>query len=359
MTWRLKLVKSAASVLMLLTNRIVGGGGGTGLSIHTATPARTPAITATLASGSARFHNGRAATDGTTTGAGAGSVGSAWMNSISQRTSPIACSRSRRDFARQRRRSRDSRGSSVAGIAVHSGSRARTDAMMSVTDSPGNACRPVRSSYNTQPNENTSLRWSVGRPFACSGDMYAAVPRMTPAIVPFAVSVGDSDKSWCRSWCALDRLRQPEVEHLDLAVRRDLDVGRLEIAMDDAALVRRFERVGHLPGDGERLGNRERAGLEAIRERVAFDELHHEEMTPGGFLHSVERGDVRVIERGECLGFALETGDAIFVAGGRVGQHLDRDFAAELGVAGAIDLAHSRLRRARRRFRTDEAASLE
>ena len=32
-------------------------------------------------------------------------------------------------------------------------------------------------------------------------------------------------------------LRQPEVEHFDRAVGRDLDVARLEIAMDDPLLV--------------------------------------------------------------------------------------------------------------------------
>ena len=42
-------------------------------------------------------------------------------------------------------------------------------------------------------------------------------------------------------------LRQAEVQHLDHAVGRDLDVGRLQIAMDDPLLVRRFERVGGLP----------------------------------------------------------------------------------------------------------------
>ena len=43
----------------------------------------------------------------------------------------------------------------------------------------------------------------------------------------------------------------------------DLDVGRLEIAMDDALLVRRFEGVGDLPRDGERVVHRQR--LAAMR----------------------------------------------------------------------------------------------
>jgi hypothetical protein len=41
----------------------------------------------------------------------------------------------------------------------------------------------------------------------------------------------------------IGKLRQPEVEHLDRAVVAHLDVGRLQVAMDDALLVCRAERV--------------------------------------------------------------------------------------------------------------------
>ena len=48
-----------------------------------------------------------------------------------------------------------------------------------------------------------------------------------------------------------------------------------------------------------------------------------------------------MIERGEQLRFALEPRETIRVADEGVGQHLDRDVAAQLGVARAIDLAHA------------------
>ena len=50
--------------------------------------------------------------------------------------------------------------------------------------------------------------------------------------------------------------------------------------------------------------------------------------------------DVRMIERGEHLRFALEARQALGVVRERVGQDLDRDVASELRVAGAIHLAH-------------------
>jgi hypothetical protein len=60
-----------------------------------------------------------------------------------------------------------------------------------------------------------------------------------------------------------------------------------------------------------------------------------------GLLHPVERRDVRMIEGSEHLRFALESRDAIRIERERFRQHLDGDFAAELRIARAIDLAHA------------------
>ena len=46
-------------------------------------------------------------------------------------------------------------------------------------------------------------------------------------------------------------LRQAEVEHLHVAVGCELDVRRLEVAVDDPLLVRFLERFGDLPRDGQ------------------------------------------------------------------------------------------------------------
>ena len=49
----------------------------------------------------------------------------------------------------------------------------------------------------------------------------------------------------------LRRAREPEVEHLGLARFGDEDVGRLQIAVDDAALVRVLDGVGDLGDERE------------------------------------------------------------------------------------------------------------
>ena len=57
------------------------------------------------------------------------------------------------------------------------------------------------------------------------------------------------------------RLRQSEVQHLHLAVGRDLDVGGLQVAVDDALLMRGFEGFGNLQGQLQGFFNRDRTAL--------------------------------------------------------------------------------------------------
>ena len=136
-------------------------------------------------------------------------------------------------------------------------------------------------------------------------------------------------------------LGQTEVQDLHLVVRRDLHVGRLQIAMDDAFFMRGFQRLGNLTRHGEGLLDRHRTTLQPVGERFPLDQLHDEEVTPVGLLHAMKRGDVRMIERGEHPRLAREPGDAVGVEDEILGQHLDGHAASELRVASAIDLAHA------------------
>src|ERR1041385_6288929 len=97
--------------------------------------------------------------------------------------SPASRERLVASFRKQRRNSDATAGGGSGGNALQSGSPFKTLASISVTVSPSNAFFPVSSSYRTQPNAQMSLRLSTGLPRACSGDMYAAVPRIIPGIV--------------------------------------------------------------------------------------------------------------------------------------------------------------------------------
>jgi len=81
--------------------------------------------------------------------------------------------------------------------------------------------------------------------------------------------------------------------------------------------------------------------LEPLRDRLALDQLHDEEVPVAVLLHPVERRNVGVVERGENLRLALEARDAFGVGGKSFGEDLDGDLAPELRVSGAIDLTHA------------------
>ena len=86
--------------------------------------------------------------------------------------------------------------------------------------------------------------------------------------------------------------------------------------------------------------DREAALRDEQVERLSFDELHREEVDALGLFDRVERDDVRMVQRGDGAGFALEAREAIGIARRLGGQHLERDVAAELRVGRAVDLTH-------------------
>ena len=82
---------------------------------------------------------------------------------------------------------------------------------------------------------------------------------------------------------------------------------------------------------------------EHVCQRFAFDELQHKRLAAGKFLDTVDSADVRVIERGEHPGFALEAREAIGLGAECQRDNLDRHVPLEFVVPGAVDLAHPTL----------------
>src|SRR5688572_11165418 len=140
---------------------------------------------------------------------------------------------------------------------------------------------------------------------------------------------------------ALQRLRQAEVEDLDAALRRDSDVRRLEIAVDDPRLVRGFEAGRDLAADVERLVDRRGTARHALGQVLARHELEREIQRVAVSVETVDLPDVRMIERSEDLGLALEPAQAVHVGSEGIGQELEGDFALEARVPRAVDHAHA------------------
>ena len=111
--------------------------------------------------------------------------------------------------------------------------------------------------------------------------------------------------------------------------------------MDDAPLVSGFERLRNLNRNGKRLRDGDGALRQSVGQCRAVDELHDERGHIAGFLQTVNRRDVRMVERGQDPRFAPKSSQPLGVAGYGLEQKLDRDVAIERAIAGAVDLAHS------------------
>ena len=144
---------------------------------------------------------------------------------------------------------------------------------------------------------------------------------------------------------------QPEIEDLDVglgAVRvlEDEDVRRLQIPVDDAALVGVSHGGADLPEQGEpaaHLGPRIRGTVlvQVGGERPARHQLHGEEvlsLVRGARL--VDRRDARVFEPGQAVGLALEHAYRARVDVPASQDHLERDRAPRPLLLGLVDHPH-------------------
>ncbi len=140
---------------------------------------------------------------------------------------------------------------------------------------------------------------------------------------------------------AFDRLGQTEVQHLDLAVGREADVGGLEVTVHYAILVRYFERLGHLGGHARCLVDRHGSAREPGGEVLSLDQFHGQKVHAFVLGKIVERGDVGMIERGKEARLSFETCHALPVGSELLGEDFDGDSASQAYVARAIHLAHA------------------
>ena len=134
------------------------------------------------------------------------------------------------------------------------------------------------------------------------------------------------------------QLRQPKVQQLRPGLGQH-DVGWLQIPMHDPLPVRLVQGIRYLDGNGQRLIERQCALLQPLRQRLAIEILHDQEVDPVLAADVVERADVWMVQRGNRAGFALEPLLQIGVIGDMLGQHLDGDGAVQAGVGGFVDLA--------------------
>jgi hypothetical protein len=139
----------------------------------------------------------------------------------------------------------------------------------------------------------------------------------------------------------LERARQPEIADLDAALRGREAVRGLDVAVDDAGLVRGLEPVEDL--DRPAHGLRDRHGLAArdpVLERLAGAQLHRDR---GRALDHVRAEDEHAGGVGDGRrdpGLAAEALESLLGQRELLHEHLERDVAAGGELLGLVDDAH-------------------
>ena len=168
------------------------------------------------------------------------------------------------------------------------------------------------------------------------------MPRITPIPVSIAgdVIVGEFSGSSAPGGAGSVALARPKSSTFDAVVRGERDVRRLEIAVDDPLVVRRLERLRRSRARW-RVPRQPAAALSrSARQRLAVDQLEHEETLAVRFLEAVNAADMRVVQSGEDLRFTAKPRQALRIVRDAVGQSLQRNVAAEIRVPRPVDLAH-------------------
>src|SRR5664280_2886119 len=123
---------------------------------------------------------------------------------------------------------------------------------------------------------------------------------------------------------------EAEVQDLHLPARVHEDVRRLDVAVHDATGMCRLEGVGDLDAHGEQgLQVEWRTPRHHLCERLAFEELHDDEVLPLVLLDGVNRADSGMVQGRGGTRLALEALERRSVLGKLGGQELDCDAAAE------------------------------
>ena len=138
----------------------------------------------------------------------------------------------------------------------------------------------------------------------------------------------------------LRQLGQAEVEQLRSRLGEH-DVAGLQIAVGDALAMRLVQRIRNLDGVLQYLLDRQRTFQQPLRECLAFEIFHHQKIDFVLMAGVVERADVRMVQAGDGLCFALKALAQFSAACEMRGQNFYRDGSVEAGIAGFVHLAHS------------------
>ena len=136
-------------------------------------------------------------------------------------------------------------------------------------------------------------------------------------------------------------LGEAEVGDLRHAVLGQEDVARLEVAVQDAALMGDVDRPGQSLDQLRGLPGRQGLLADPGRQRAPFDELEREVGISVGLVDLIDLDDVRMPKLADRLGLRLEASE--FSPAGVLGRqdHLEGGEPADAAMPGLVDDAHA------------------
>jgi hypothetical protein len=126
-----------------------------------------------------------------------------------------------------------------------------------------------------------------------------------------------------------------------MSARRDEQVGRFDIAVNDASGMRGVKRVGDFDGDIEQRAQGHRSPVDAMLERLALEQLHDDEVLVLVLADVVDRADVRMIQSRGRLRLALKALDGHGIARQIGGEELQCHRSAKTRILGAVHDTHA------------------
>ncbi len=139
----------------------------------------------------------------------------------------------------------------------------------------------------------------------------------------------------------LGDLGEAEVDDLGAAGSSDEDVSGLDVAMDDALVMRGIEGIGDLDAEVEHSVEPEALMEDAAVEGVALKQLHGNEVATLFPAHGINSADIGVIQRGGGARLKEKTIERGGVAGEGVRKEFKRDTAMQVEVFSLIDHPHA------------------
>src|SRR2546423_15697490 len=122
---------------------------------------------------------------------------------------------------------------------------------------------------------------------------------------------------------------QSEIEHLGLIPRGDKNICRLDIAVNDALGVSRFQRIGNLYPQVKQQIEFESLFADALLERPAFQQLHGNEMPTVHLCDLINGADIGMVQSRSSSRLTLKTFESRRILFQLPRQEFQRDVAAE------------------------------